>query len=222
MSVIAIDGPAGAGKSSVARAVASALGATYVDTGAMYRAIALAALEAGVDPADANGVAAVLERVRLEASGEMIRLDGVDVTDRIRTPSVTHAAALVAKHRAVRTKLVDIQRGLARSADVVMEGRDIGTAVFPDADVKVYLTASLDERVRRRMEQLGLPRDQATRADVKADIERRDSTDATRSESPLKKAPDAVVLDTTDMSAGEVVARICEIAESIVDGGARR
>lgn len=222
MSVIAIDGPAGAGKSSVARRVARALGAVYVDTGAMYRAVALAALEAGADPADARSVAALLGDLRLEVSETSIRLDGIDIKDRIRSSDVTRAAAAVARHQAVRDALVRIQRDIAESADVVMEGRDIGTEVFPDADVKIYLTASLEERARRRIDQLGLPSDAETQRRTRRDIERRDESDRTRAASPLKKAADATVVDTTHMDADEVVERIRSIAQRVLDEGPRR
>ena len=222
MSVIAIDGPAGAGKSSVAREVARALGAVYVDTGAMYRAVGLAAREAGIDPKAADGVAALLEDLRLDVSDTSIELDGVDVTQRIRSRDVTAAAAAVARHQVVRDALVRLQRELAASRLVVMEGRDIGTEVFPGADVKIYLTASLEERTRRRIAQLDLPSDPETRRRIRSDIEQRDLGDSTRSASPLKKADDAVVVDTTHMEANEVVEHITSIARRVLDGGRRR
>ncbi len=221
MSVIAIDGPAGAGKSSVARQVARALGAVYVDTGAMYRAVGLAALEAGIDPDDADAVGALVEQLRLEVSETTIELDGIDIAERIRGGDVTRAAAAVARHPSVRDALVRIQRELAASAHVVMEGRDIGTHVFPEADVKIYLTASLEERTRRRVAQLGLPPDPETERRVRRDIERRDESDSTRAASPLKKADDAIVVDTTDMRPDEVIECIRSITQRVMDGGER-
>lgn len=221
MSVIAIDGPAGAGKSSVAREVARALGAVYVDTGAMYRAVGLAALEAGIEPGDSDAVAALVEDLRLDVSETSIELDGVDVTRRIRSRDVTAAAAVVARHQVVRDALVRLQRELAASRLVVMEGRDIGTEVFPHADVKIYLTASLEERARRRIAQLDLPSDHETERRIRSDIEQRDLSDSTRSASPLKKADDAVVVDTTHMEANEVVEHIRSITQRVLDGGRR-
>ena len=221
MSVIAIDGPAGAGKSSVAREVARALGAVYVDTGAMYRAVGLAALEAGIEPGDSDAVAALVEDLRLDVSETSIELDGVDVTRRIRSRDVTAAAAVVARHQVVRDALVRLQRELAASRLVVMEGRDIGTEVFPHADVKIYLTASLEERARRRIAQLDLPSDHEAERRIRSDIEQRDLSDSTRSASPLKKADDAVVVDTTHMEANEVVEHIRSITQRVLDGGRR-
>lgn len=219
--MIAIDGPAGAGKSSVARQVARSLGAVYVDTGAMYRAVGLAALEAGIDPDDGEAVGALVEQLRLEVSETTIELDGVDIAERIRAADVTRAAAAVARHVSVRDALVRIQRDIAASALVVMEGRDIGTEVFPQADVKIYLTASLEERTRRRIAQLGLPRDPDTERRVRRDIEHRDESDRTRIASPLKKADDAIVVDTTDMGADEVIECIRSIAQGVMGGGER-
>lgn len=216
MTVVAIDGPAGAGKSSVARAVARALGAIYVDTGAMYRAIALAALESDVDPDDAAEVGELVRELRVEALDDVILLNGIEVQDRIRSAAVTRAAATVAQHPAVRDALVDLQRAMAASKDVVMEGRDIGTYVFPDADVKIFLTASLEERTRRRMGQLEVPDDVATMEELQRDIAQRDHRDRTRAASPLEQAPDAVVVDTTEMSAAAVVDRIRSIVEATI------
>ena len=221
MTVIAIDGPAGAGKSSVAREVARALGLLYVDTGAMYRAIAVAVLDAGRDPADAGQVGELLQTLRLDASHGVVKVNGEDVQDRIRSSAVTRAAAQVAQHPVVRQALVDMQRDMATSTDVVMEGRDIGTAVFPDAEVKIYLTASLEERARRRLAQVGRPADDGTLREAMRDIERRDESDRTREVSPLKQAADATVVDTTAMSAEEVVAQICSVARAALERGAR-
>jgi cytidylate kinase len=196
MTVVAIDGPAGAGKSTVARAVAGALGYTYLDTGAMYRAVALAAARRGAHPA------AVASRVRIEV-GERVRLDGEDVTEAIRTPEVSEAASRVAADPDVRRAVVAQQRRLLASGDWVAEGRDIGTVVAPDAEVKVYLTADPRERARRRAAELGADPER-----VLAEQAVRDARDRRREHSPLRPAPGAVELDTTGMSAEQVVERV--------------
>ena len=188
--LIAIDGPAGAGKSTVARAVARSLGWTYLDSGAMYRAAALFALRGRALP----------ERIEL---GERVLADGEDVTTEIRAPEVTARASEVAADPAVRERLVAMQRELIAGGDWVAEGRDIGTVVAPDAEVKVFLTASAEERARRRAEQEGRPLDE-----VLAEQRERDARDETREHSPLRAAEDAVDLDTTGLSIDEVVARI--------------
>jgi CMP/dCMP kinase len=200
--VIAIDGPAGAGKSSVARAVAQELGYTYLDSGAMYRSVALATLEQGGEPAD------VATRIRIEV-GDRVLLDGRDVTDEIRTPRVSEAASRVAADAGVRAAMVAQQRRLLASGDWVAEGRDIGTVVAPDAELKVFLTASADERARRRAAELGADPDA-----VLAEQAVRDERDRTRSQSPLEPAPGAVVLDTTAMTLAGVVARVAELART--------
>lgn len=220
MTAIAIDGPAGAGKSFVARAVAAELGLRYIDTGAMYRAVALAAIDEGVDPGDAGELAELLSRIRIGFSETGVTLNGVPVEERIRAAEVTDAAARVARHQVVRDALVAVQRAAAAEADVVMEGRDIGSAVLPGAEVKIFLTASLDERVRRRARQLGLPEDAATLSRLQSDIQRRDDGDSRRAISPLVQAVDAVPIDTTSMSPELVVERICEIARPVVARGA--
>ncbi len=198
--VIAIDGPAGAGKSTVARAVAGELGFTYLDTGAMYRAVALAAAERGAEPASVAGA------VKIEAQGERILLDGHDVTDEIRVPEVSEAASRAAADPAVRRAVVEQQRRLLSSGDWVAEGRDIGTVVAPDAELKVFLTADAEERARRRAAELGLDP-----ARVLAEQRIRDERDQTREHSPLKPARGAVVLDTTDLTLQQVVRRIAEL-----------
>ena len=197
--VVAIDGPAGAGKSSVARAVAGKLGFTYLDTGAMYRSVALASLERSLEPA------AVAPQLRIKL-GERILVDGRDVTEAIRTPAVSEAASRAASDPAVRSALVDQQRRLLAHGDWVAEGRDIGTVVAPDAAVKVFLTASPEVRARRRAAELG-----ADPAWVLAEQAIRDERDRTREHSPLEPAPGAVVLDTTGMSLDEVVERIAHL-----------
>ncbi len=196
MTVVAIDGPAGAGKSTVARAVADALGFTYLDTGAMYRAVALAATERG---APAASIAASL---RIEP-GERTLLDGRDVTDEIRTPEVSEVASRVAADPEVRRAVVAEQKRRLSAGDWVAEGRDIGTVVAPDAEVKVFLTADPTERARRRAAELGV--DAAT---VLAEQTIRDERDRTREHSPLAPAEGAVVIDTTGMAFADVVGRI--------------
>ena len=198
--VIAIDGPAGAGKSSIARAVAECLGFAYLDSGAMYRSVALAALDQGAEPAD------VAPAVRIEV-GDRVLLDGRDVTDAIRTAEVSEAASRAAADPAVRAAMVAEQRRLLSSGNWVAEGRDIGTVVAPDADLKVFLTASPDERARRRAAELG-----ADPSAVRAEQALRDERDTTREHSPLEPAAGAVVLDTTDLTLREVVERVVELA----------
>ncbi|HEX4345178.1 MAG TPA: (d)CMP kinase [Solirubrobacteraceae bacterium] len=201
--LIAIDGPAGAGKSTVARAVAEALGFTYLDTGAMYRAIALAELRGAADPlASSIGL------------GARVTLDGEDVSAAIRTPEVTARASQVAARPQVRSALVKLQRGLIAGGDYVAEGRDIGTVVAPDAELKVFLTASPEERARRRAQQTG-----AEVAVVLAEQSERDERDATREHSPLTLAADAIEVDTTGLEIGEVVARIVALARPGRDPG---
>jgi cytidylate kinase len=198
--VIAIDGPAGAGKSSVARAVASELGFTYLDSGAMYRCVALAALQRGVSPE------LVASSVRIEL-GERVLLDGEDVSEAIRAPEVSEAASRAAASPAVRSAMVAEQRRLLAHGDWVAEGRDIGTVVAPGAEVKVFLTASPAERARRRAAELGVDQ-----AEVLREQQIRDERDSTREHSPLEAAPGAVVLDTTGMTQAEVVRRVAALA----------
>ncbi|HEY7962242.1 MAG TPA: (d)CMP kinase [Solirubrobacteraceae bacterium] len=195
--LIAIDGPAGAGKSTIARKVAAVLGFTYLDTGAMYRCVALLSLGSpGAAPAQ-------LARAARIEPGERILLDGRDVTEAIRAPEVSEAASRVAADPQVREALVASQRKLIAAGDWVAEGRDIGTVVAPDAELKVFLTASAQERARRRAAELG-----AALEDVLAEQARRDERDLTREHSPLKPGSGAVTVDTTGLSVEEVVARI--------------
>ena len=203
--VVAIDGPSGAGKSTVARGVAAELGLPVLDTGAMYRAVTLAVLEAGVDPTDADACAAVATRVAIDQRGAATWLDGREVSDEIRGPAVTAAVSTVSAYPAVRAVLVERQRAWADAAGGgVVEGRDIGTVVFPDAVVKAFLTASEEERARRRHEEASA--DDGTSVDaVRADLDRRDRLDATRAASPLLAAPDALQIDTTDRPADAIV-----------------
>jgi cytidylate kinase len=214
--VIAVDGPAGTGKSTVSRGLARSLGARYLDTGAMYRIVTLAVLRAGVDPADADAVAAVAEQARVsvgyDPDEDHFYLAGEEVSDEIRGPEVTRAVSAVSAVPAVRERLVALQRELAAGpGSVVVEGRDIGTVVLPDADLKIFLTASAEERARRRNAEnvaKGLPDDYAG---VLADVQRRDHLDSTRATSPLRAADDAVVVDTSDMTRDEVLARLLEL-----------
>jgi CMP/dCMP kinase len=199
--VVAIDGPAGAGKSTVARAAARALGFTYLDSGAMYRSVGLLTLRHG------GAASEQAEALRIEL-GDRVIVNGTDVTEAIRAPEVTEAASKVATNPAVRKALVRKQRELLADGDWVAEGRDIGTVVVPDAAVKVFLTAGADERARRRADELGT--DVET---VRRDQALRDAQDASREHSPLAVASGAVELDTTGLSVDEVVARIVELVE---------
>lgn len=202
--IIAIDGPAGSGKSTIARAVASRLGYDYLDTGAMYRAVAFAVLSHGIDPTDTDEVAAVARDVRIDL-GPPVLVDDVDATVAIRGPEVTAAVSAVAAQPDVRAEMVRRQRGLvAPGAGVVVEGRDITTVVFPDAAVKVYLTASKEERAGRRALQDADPDAGA----VAVDLARRDRFDSTRAASPLRVADSAVVIDTTSSTIDEVVEQV--------------
>jgi cytidylate kinase len=199
VTVVAIDGPAGAGKSTVARALSAALGFAYLDSGAMYRAVALAALRRGVDPGE------IAPSVRIEV-GERVFVDGEDVTDRIRAPDVSEAASRAAADPAVRRAMVAHQRRLLSSGDWVAEGRDIGTVVAPDAEVKIFLEADPAERARRRATELAVHP-----ATVLAEQTIRDERDRGRRHSPLRPAPGAAVIDTTGLSVDEVVQRIAQL-----------
>ena len=201
MTVVAIDGPSGAGKSTVARALARRLGFSYLDSGAMYRSVALAAAERGLDPAE------VAPEVRIELGGRVL-VDGRDVTEAIRAPEVAEAASRAAADPRVRRAMVAEQRRLLGSGDWVAEGRDIGTVVAPDADVKVFLIADEAERARRRALESGADVDT-----VLAEQAERDRRDREREHSPLEPAADAVVLDTTGLSVDDVVELICELVE---------
>lgn len=208
MRVIAIDGPAGSGKSTVARAVAERLGLEYLDTGAMYRAVAFAVLRAGGDPADAAFAASVARTIALEVGPDGVAVDGVDATVEIRGPAVTRAVSAVAANPDVRAELVARQRDwAARRGGGVLEGRDIGTVVFPDAELKVFLTAEPDERALRRARE-AVDLDYET---VAADLTRRDRIDSTRRADPLAAADDAVRIDTTGLTVSEVVAAVTEL-----------
>ena len=216
--VIAVDGPAGTGKSSVSRGLARSLDARYLDTGAMYRIVTLAVLRAGVDLADTPAIESAATDVPLsvgyDPDEDRAYLDAEDVSSEIRGDAVTKAVSAVSAVPAVRARLVGLQRELAGGpGNVVVEGRDIGTVVLPDADVKIFLTASAEERARRRNEQnvaAGLGNDYEA---VLADVKRRDHLDSTRAVSPLRAAGDALVVDTSDMSESEVIAHLVELVE---------
>jgi len=205
--VIAIDGPAGAGKSTVARAVAAALGFTYLDSGAMYRCVALAGVERGADLDSEGEMGRLARSLEIAIEGERVELDGRDVGDAIRAPQVTDASSRVSVHPPVRDALVARQRQMIAAGRYVAEGRDIGTVVSPDAPLKVFLTASAEERAHRRAAQTG--EDEAA---VLAAQRRRDERDENREHSALRAAPDAVELDTTALSLEEVVGDIVELA----------
>jgi cytidylate kinase len=211
MTVVAIDGPAGAGKSTVARAVADALEFDHLDTGAMYRAVALAALEQGVELDDGDALGELARTIRLDVHGGAVRLNGRDVDGRIRDSDVNEAVSKVSAHPSVRDAMVTQQRTLGSRGDVVVEGRDIGTTVFPQAEVKVFLTASLEERARRRCEDLGLDCDPETIAEVKESLAERDRADSLRESSPLRRPRGATEVDTTELTAQQVVDAIVRL-----------
>jgi cytidylate kinase len=205
--VIAIDGPAGAGKSTVARGLAAKLGFTYLDSGAMYRCVALAALRRGADLDDAEAMAELARSIAMSLDGDRVELDGVDVGVEIREPAVSEASSRVSVHPGVREAMVARQRELIAAGHYVAEGRDIGTVVSPDSPLKVFLTASTEERARRRAEQAG-----EDPAAVLAAQRERDRRDETREHSALHAAADAVEIDTTGLSQDEVVACIAALA----------
>jgi CMP/dCMP kinase len=205
--LIAIDGPAGAGKSTVAKAVARALGFTYLDSGAMYRAVALAALERGIDPDDGERLGELAWDLDIGFERDTISLDGKPVEGRIRSPEVTVAASRVSVHPEVRQAMVKRQRELIAAGNYVAEGRDIGTVVSPDSPLKVFLTADETERARRRAADSGEPV-----ADVRDAMRDRDRRDQQRADSPLRPADESVEIDTTDLTPEQVVERIVELA----------
>jgi cytidylate kinase len=216
--VVAIDGPAGAGKSTVARAAAGALGFTYLDSGAMYRAVTLAALEADADLGDGEllGRLAANAQIRLherDHDNVQVLLDGRDVSEEIRTPAVTGSSSRVAAHREVREALLVRQRALIADGDWVVEGRDIGTVVAPDAAIKAFLTADPSERARRRAAELRRRGIEAEAEDVHRAIEQRDRLDSTRSAAPLRPAEDAVSIDTTGLEPQQVIEQVLALVE---------
>lgn len=209
---IAIDGPAGAGKSTIAKLLAKKLGILYLDTGAMYRAVGLKAIENGVDVTDETAVKKMLDSTTVDVKSEEgvqhVYLDGKDVTGKIREHRVSKAASDISAVPCVRYKMVDLQRKIAARCDTVLDGRDIGTFVLPNAEYKIFLTASVAERARRRYEELKAKGEECTLESVASDIEKRDYNDSHRALAPLRKADDAVEIDTTDLSIEEVADKI--------------
>ena len=214
---VAIDGPAGAGKSTIAKLVAKEKGFIYVDTGAMYRALAVHFLDQGIQAEDTDKIIQAVGqaevKIRYEEGIQQVYLNGVNVTGRLREEVVGNMASKSSALPEVRAKLLDLQRGLAQEEDVVMDGRDIGTCVLPEADVKVFLTASVETRARRRYDELqekGVPCDLE---EIKADIRERDERDMTRETAPLRQADDAVLIDSSDMTIPEVTAAIAALCK---------
>lgn len=214
---IAIDGPAGAGKSTIAKTLASELGFVYVDTGAMYRAMAYYFLQQGIDKDDEAAITAAADgadvTIRYEDGAQLVFLNGENITGSLRTEQVGNMASATSIYPAVRTKLVALQQKLAKTTDVIMDGRDIGTCVLPDAQVKIYLTASVETRAKRRYMELIEKGEPADLEKIAADIEERDHRDMHREMSPLRQAEDAVLVDSSEMSIVEVVSAIRAIAE---------
>ena len=213
---IAIDGPAGAGKSTIAKSAAKELGFVYIDTGAMYRAIGLAAIRAGVDPdKDIQAVEKLLPDIKVDIShsksGQLVFLNGEDVSTEIRLPDVSVAASDVSRIPAVRSKLLDLQRSIAEKTDVIMDGRDIGTVVLPDAQLKIFLTASVEERAMRRYRELCEKGIECNFDEVKKDMAYRDKNDSERDIAPLKPADDSIIVDTTGKTLEESVDMLLNI-----------
>jgi len=212
MFVVAIDGPAGAGKSTVAKEAAKRLGAVYVDTGAMYRAVALYAIKNNLED---DALISKLDKIKISIKyidgAQRIYLLGEDVSDKIRTPEVSMGASKVATMPEVRLKLVELQRALADDQSVIMDGRDIGTYVFPNADVKIFLTASAEKRAERRYKELLEKGMDTTKEEILADIIKRDKNDSGRSFAPLKQADDAVLVDTSEYTLSESIEKVVEI-----------
>jgi len=213
--VVAIDGPSGAGKSTAGRSLARRLGYVFIDTGAMYRALAWKALDTGVDVDSESELAGLARTMAFEFEGESgVQLDGVDVTDRIRSREVTVASSRVSRHPAVRRALVERQRELGRDGGVVLDGRDIGTAVFPDAELKFFVDADPRRRAARRHAELRARGVEADLGAIEKDTVERDQADRSRADSPLVRAPDALVLDTTELTPEQVVERMVSEASA--------
>ena len=216
--IIAIDGPSGAGKSTLSKKIAHTLNYANIDTGAMYRCIALASSRRGVDPTDNGEMARLSRSIKISfipsAHGESVLLDGEDVSNAIRTPEISLLTPKVAALPEVRVSLVELQREMGRAGGVVLEGRDIGTVVFPDAEVKIYLVATAEERGRRRYEELIDKGESVDLAQTIAEVEQRDRIDSTRLHSPLIKAPDAIEIDTTGLTIDQVHDRIIQVIQS--------
>ncbi|MBO4981612.1 MAG: (d)CMP kinase [Lachnospiraceae bacterium] len=214
---VAIDGPAGAGKSTIAKAVAKKLGLIYVDTGAMYRAMALFMLRELVDPRDGDAVSQKCKEADItidyENGEQVVFLNGENVNGFLRTEEVGNMASVISVQPAVRKKLVELQQALAKKRDCIMDGRDIGTCVLPDAQVKIYLTASSHVRAQRRFDELAAKGQKCDLEQIRQDIEERDYRDMHREHSPLRQAEDALLVDTSDMTVEEVIAHITEICE---------
>ena len=218
---IAVDGPAGSGKSTVAKAVARKLGIVYVDTGAMYRTVALHCIQEGISLADEAAVVASLDglnmRIQPDTDGQKIFLNEEDVTAKIRTAEIGRGASDVGAYQKVRERMVEIQQKMAKELSVIMDGRDIGTVVLPEAEVKIYLDAGVEERARRRVGELEAKGETADFEEIKKLIIQRDYNDMNREHSPLKKADDAVVLDSTSMTVEEVQQAILDIVQERVE-----
>ncbi len=219
--IIAIDGPAGSGKSTTARLVAQKLGYTYIDTGAMYRALTLKVLESNVDPNDEDSIVKLAENTKIELVYEngnlKVILDEHDVSDKIRTPEVTSLVSIVSAHPKVRDIMVKKQRELGKNGGVVIDGRDIGTVVFPNADLKIFMTADVKERAKRRQKEL---RTQGFEIEIEKlikEIEERDELDSNREVAPLKKADDAIEIDTTNLTIDEQVEIVLKKAYELIN-----
>ena len=217
--VVAIDGPAGAGKSTIAKRLAGRLGFTYIDTGAMYRAVALWGLRQGVDMGDMHRMEQLAAASEIDLAPGCIELNGENVTDEIRRPEVSNGASKIAVIPGVRRAMVAQQRAIGERTSVVMEGRDIGTVVFPAAAVKIYLDAQLGERVRRRLEELRAKGQEMPEEDLLAQMKERDDRDSTRADAPLAQAPDAVYLDSTSLTLDEVEEAILKIVRARIANG---
>lgn len=212
--IVTVDGPAGSGKSTIAKLIAKKYGLTYLDTGAMYRMIALYALKHNVNLENGKEIADMLEKARLDIQGNIFYLDGEDVSEEIRSPQVNNIVSNVAAIKEVRHKLVDMQRGIGNGKRIIMDGRDIGTTVFPNADVKIFLIASAETRALRRLKEYEEKKVVTTFDEVLASIKERDRIDSTRKESPLVKASDAHEVDSSKMSIDDVLATISKYIDA--------